>query len=79
MGVAYGEVVAHRYVVILEILVQHGIHIVVAQRRMLVFSELSADYSAQFAKLSAQLQQMKHTVNLSQALANVLDEEHTIR
>ena len=76
MGMAHREIVTHRNAIMPGVFVKHGIHIVEAILRMLVFVELTYDNGTNVTLQASNLDVMKHTIYLTHALACILDKQN---
>ena len=72
---AYGEVVANGDVPMLQIFVEHRVHIVEAILWVLVFVELAHDDGADVTLQASHLDVMEHTIHLTHPLASILNKQ----
>ena len=74
--VTNGEIVADWYGIVLQVFVQHVIHVSKVILRLLVFGEMADDDALQLRQNASDFQLMQHTVHLGHSLAGVLNEEY---
>ena len=75
MAVANREVVANGNVVVLQVFMEHIVHVSKPAIWMFVFSELSNNNTSDMGHQPTQLDIMQHAVNLRNALARIFKEE----
>jgi len=71
VAVADGKVVADGDVVVLQVFVEHGVHVVEATVGMFVFGELSDDDALDVRHKPSHLNVVKHAVNLHHCFVGV--------
>ena len=78
MGVAYGKVIADGNAVMLEVFVEHRIHIVETVLRVFVFVELAYDDTSDVFEQTSHLHIVEHTVHLAHSLASILHKQDDV-
>ena len=73
---AYGEIVADRDVVMLQIFVEHVVHIGKTIVRTLVLGEMSHNDAFQLRQNASDFKLVEHPVHLRHSLAGILDKEY---